>query len=126
MLLVLLNYAMRHYISSIAYRSSEGLYTASEAAEVAFAYVKAAGLDAPGTAPDNRTLLLNPTLCDALFKVGSLCAAKCLCVCAKHLRTPGNDAAERHAVRRALQGGCALRRVVSARTRYRCRHAHVQ
>ncbi|GFR52464.1 hypothetical protein Agub_g14966, partial [Astrephomene gubernaculifera] len=36
------------------------------AAEVAFGYVRIAGLEAG--APDNRTLLLNPTLCDALFK----------------------------------------------------------
>ncbi|PNW83028.1 hypothetical protein CHLRE_06g303650v5 [Chlamydomonas reinhardtii] len=48
----------------------EALYTGSEAAEVALAYVKAAGLDDPARAqlPDNRTLQLNPLLCDALFK----------------------------------------------------------
>lgn len=52
--------------------SPEALYTGSEAAEVALAYVKAAGLDDPARAqlPDNRTLQLNPLLCDALFKVG--------------------------------------------------------
>ncbi|KAG2432033.1 hypothetical protein HYH02_013103 [Chlamydomonas schloesseri] len=49
----------------------EALYTGAEAAEVAFAYVKAAGLDDPARGaqlPDNRTLQLNPLLCDALFK----------------------------------------------------------
>lgn len=56
------------------------LRASTRPARRAFAYVKAAGLDAPGTAPDNRTLLLNPTLCDALFKVGSLCV-RALPVC---------------------------------------------
>ncbi|GLC72504.1 hypothetical protein PLESTF_001258200 [Pleodorina starrii] len=46
--------------------NSEALYSAAEAAEVAFGYVKAASLEQG--APDNRTIVLNPTLCDALFK----------------------------------------------------------
>ncbi|KAG2496973.1 hypothetical protein HYH03_004979 [Edaphochlamys debaryana] len=44
----------------------EGLYTAAEAVDAGFAYAKAAGLEAG--APDNRTFVLNATLCDALFK----------------------------------------------------------
>ncbi|EFJ51539.1 hypothetical protein VOLCADRAFT_56991 [Volvox carteri f. nagariensis] len=44
----------------------EALYTAAEAAEAAFAFVKVAGLEQG--APDNRTIVLNATLCDALFK----------------------------------------------------------
>ncbi|GLI62284.1 hypothetical protein VaNZ11_004846 [Volvox africanus] len=44
----------------------EALYSASDAGEVVFEYVKAAGLEKG--APDNRTIVLNPALCDALFK----------------------------------------------------------
>ncbi|KXZ46941.1 hypothetical protein GPECTOR_39g435 [Gonium pectorale] len=44
----------------------EGLYAAADAAEAAFAYVKHANLEA--NAPDNKTIVLDPTLCDALFK----------------------------------------------------------
>lgn len=43
----------------------DALYSGPEAFEVAQAYVKAAKLEG---APDNRTLLLDAALCDALFK----------------------------------------------------------
>ncbi|KAF6250354.1 hypothetical protein COO60DRAFT_1576296 [Scenedesmus sp. NREL 46B-D3] len=46
--------------------SADGCYSASAAAEVAFEYAKQARLDQ--TAPDNRTLLLDALLCDALYK----------------------------------------------------------
>lgn len=46
--------------------SPEGYYSAAAAAEVAFEYVKQAQLDV--MAPDNRTLVLDALLCDALFK----------------------------------------------------------
>lgn len=41
-----------------------GCYTAAEAGEVAFAYAKQQQLDVQG--PDERTLLLDVVLCDAL------------------------------------------------------------
>lgn len=42
----------------------DGVYTAAAAGEVAFAYAKQQQLDVQ--APDDRTLLLDPHLCDAL------------------------------------------------------------
>jgi hypothetical protein len=43
---------------------TSGCYTAAEAGEVAFAYAKQQQLDVQG--PDERTLLLDVVLCDAL------------------------------------------------------------
>ncbi len=45
---------------------TDGLYTAAEAGEAAFGYVKHAQLEA--RSPDSRTLELDALLCDALFK----------------------------------------------------------
>jgi translation initiation factor 2D len=46
--------------------SLDALYSAPEAFEVAQAYVREARLEEG--APDNRTLVLDVVLCDALFK----------------------------------------------------------
>jgi translation initiation factor 2D len=46
--------------------AADGLYTANEAYEVVSAYAKQADLEAG--APDNKTLVLDPLLCDALYK----------------------------------------------------------
>lgn len=45
---------------------SDTFYSAADIGEVAFAYVKHAGLEEG--APDKKTLVLDPTMCDALFK----------------------------------------------------------
>lgn len=46
--------------------SPDGYYSAAAAAEVAFEYAKHQQLDAMSA--DNKTLVLDATLCDALYK----------------------------------------------------------